>query len=172
MRAALLLLLLLLPILPVQAQSSAGMQTIRSVANGSWDDPNSWDAGVPGAADDVIISAGTTISSNGNEVNNLTVEAGGALRHNYGSRTVVVKGDLVNHGEISGRDTATSYGLFIDVAGDFRAASAIFAPTIVRVTSLRSWWKKRFVRNTSTSVRTDDTWYRRTRTARCDSGRW
>ncbi|MCS7074472.1 MAG: fibronectin type III domain-containing protein, partial [Bacteroidia bacterium] len=82
------------------SQSTLPAGTFRSVINGDWGSPSTWDvASVPTAGDNVIISNGTIVTVNNNfACNHLTVGEGisGILRIGSGAvpRTLTVNGNL------------------------------------------------------------------------------
>ncbi|MEN9571538.1 MAG: hypothetical protein RL172_2769 [Bacteroidota bacterium] len=73
LRASILMLVLLGFTTLANAQT-----TITAVQDGAWNDPNTWDAGIPTAADDAIIGNGLTVSieATGAVCNNLTIGTG------------------------------------------------------------------------------------------------
>lgn len=79
-----------------------GQQTIRSADTGNWTNPNTWiGKNPPKATDNVIISAGHTVTLNsGQQMNSLTIEEGGVLTDNGQATTIT--GDIVLNGVFSG----------------------------------------------------------------------
>ena len=70
---------------PVPGSGPPGV-TSQSITSGNWNDGSTWDRGVPGPGDTVIISPGTTITVTSSvQVDDLTIESGGALVLSAGS---------------------------------------------------------------------------------------
>src|SRR5262245_17159180 len=68
--------------------------TVTSVATGLWNNPATWDTGVPASTDDVVIGAGTTVDINTTPLimNSLTVN--GTLEYDATLRAVTVTTNL------------------------------------------------------------------------------
>lgn len=77
----------LLHIKLILAAATANAATINSVQSGNWSEPTTWDAGVPGAADDVTIQTGHTIGFDvgATQVNSLSMQANTLLKSVSGS---------------------------------------------------------------------------------------
>ena len=82
---------------------SGMLGTITAIANGNWNDPNTWDLGrVPLPDDDVIIPNLFTVTIDGAAAcNDITIQAGGTLNHS-GSTTLEVNGNWTNSGNYNG----------------------------------------------------------------------
>jgi hypothetical protein len=91
-----------------------------TVAGGEWDESTTWQEGsVPAPTDDVVIISGAEViihESIIHECNNITVENGAILiNRQYGSRTLLVHGNIINNGTIQD----SNYDLTIYLEGDF-----------------------------------------------------
>ncbi|SFE75745.1 beta strand repeat-containing protein, partial [Sunxiuqinia elliptica] len=86
--------------------SSAAATITSSASSGNWSNPTSWSGGVvPGASDDVVITAGTTILVDANTTcQSITIESGGILQI-ANSITLTLTGDWTNSGSF---DAGTS----------------------------------------------------------------
>ncbi len=86
--------------------TSAAATITSSASSGNWSDPTSWTGGVvPGANDDVVIAAGTTILVDANTTcQSITIESGGILQI-ANSITLTLTGDWTNSGSF---DAGTS----------------------------------------------------------------
>jgi hypothetical protein len=127
--------------------------TVTSVATGAWSNPATWDTGVPGATDDVVIGAGTTVTIDTTPitVNSLTVDGtlqydatlraltvttnvsispGGTLQTNTAGaqtgHTLTVGGNLTNNGTLDLSTSANTSGARLTFTG---AASNTFSGT-------------------------------------------
>lgn len=86
--------------------TSAAATITSSASSGNWSNPTSWSGGVvPGASDDVVIAAGTTILVDANTTcQSITIESGGILQI-ANSITLTLTGDWTNSGSF---DAGTS----------------------------------------------------------------
>ena len=127
--------------------------TVTSVASGAWSNPATWDTGVPGPTDDVVIGAGTTVTIDTTPitVNSLTVNGtleydatlravtvttnvsiapGGTLQTNTAGaqtgHTLTVGGNLTNDGTLDLSTSANTSGARLTFTG---AASNTFGGT-------------------------------------------
>ena len=106
-----------------------------SVQSGNWEDPATWDLGVPDITDDVVIADSTIVqlpNSEGNQIiNNFTINLGG--RFNNNNRRLTVTGNYINNGvhtgSIAARTTLTGSGIIIDGVGTIHFGAFIFANT-------------------------------------------
>ncbi len=82
--------------------SSVAATITSSASSGNWSNPTSWSGGVvPGANDDVVIAAGTTILVDANTTcQSITIESGGILQV-ANSITLTLTGDWTNSGSFN-----------------------------------------------------------------------
>jgi len=133
--------------------ANAFAATVTSVASGPWNAPASWDTGVPGPTDDVVIGAGTAVTINTTPItiNSLTVNGtleydavlravtvttnvsiapGGTLQTNtvgvQTGHTLSVGGNLTNDGTLDLSTSANTSGARLTFTG---AASNTFSGT-------------------------------------------
>ncbi len=87
---------------------AANAATITSVASGNWSDAATWDNGVPGAGDDVIIdtSNSVTINTGNAECNNLTVIGKLYFDGNTSDNALTVHGNVTVEGRFRTAETA------------------------------------------------------------------
>lgn len=81
---------------------SGGMAVINSISNGFWNEPGTWDCGcIPGELDDVIVSAGDTVTLNMDaNITSLTIQDTGSFRlESDGTHTMTFTGDWTTDGE-------------------------------------------------------------------------
>src|SRR5215831_16912891 len=64
--------------------------TVTSVATGLWNNPATWDTGVPGSTDDVVIGAGTTVDINTTPLTMNSLTVNGTLEYDATLRAVTV----------------------------------------------------------------------------------
>lgn len=104
--------------------------TITSVSSGNWGDASTWDGGIPGPSDDVVIDTSTTVTINiPNAVcNNLTVRGNLYFDNTISGLGIVVNGNIVV--ESGGRFNAAAstpasgqYFQSIELKGDLTVKS-------------------------------------------------
>src|SRR5215471_3958300 len=77
--------------LAVAAHAPAAIAaTVTSVATGLWNNPATWDAGVPASTDDVVIGAGTTVDINVTPLTMNSLTVNGTLEYDATLRAVTV----------------------------------------------------------------------------------
>src|SRR5262245_44094889 len=64
--------------------------TVTSVASGLWNNPATWDTGVPASTDDVVIGAGTTVDINTTPLTMNSLTVNGTLEYDATLRAVTV----------------------------------------------------------------------------------
>ncbi|HET9325178.1 MAG TPA: T9SS type A sorting domain-containing protein [Candidatus Eisenbacteria bacterium] len=133
--------------------ANAFAATVTSVANGGWNNPATWDTGVPVATDDVVIGVGTTVTINTTPITigslrveglleydatvrsltvttNLSISPGGILQTNpVGVQTghnLIVGGNLTNDGTLDLSTSSNTSGARLTFTG---AASRTFSGT-------------------------------------------
>ncbi len=106
-----------------------------SVQSGNWEDPATWDLGVPDITDDVVITDDKIVqlpNSEGNQIiNNFTINLGG--RFNNNNKRLTVTGNYINNGvhtgSIAAKTTLTGSGIIIDGVGTIHFGAFVFANT-------------------------------------------
>ena len=109
---------LVLLILGLINLSNVKAATIHStVTGGSWNNTLTWVGGViPDAGDDVVLN-GPVYAVTGNSCNDINITASGQLRNlNNTNHTLIVYGDIENHGTISNNN----YLFYLEIYGDIR----------------------------------------------------
>jgi len=100
--------------------SSLFAATISSKSTGGdWSLTSTWNGGViPGASDDVVINGLVTLNTS-SSCNNITINSSGTLINIYNySRSLNVKGELINYGKVSSDATSSTMTLYLN--GDFQ----------------------------------------------------
>jgi hypothetical protein len=111
-------LILVIPLLMISAMGLNATTIHSYLAGGNWHATTTWQEGiVPTAADDVVITSGSTVLvyNTEHECNNLDIESGATLQNRInGSRTLLVHGNITNNGTLQN----SNYHFSINVEGD------------------------------------------------------
>ena len=73
----------------VRMRSGRVPATVTSVATGLWNDPATWDTGVPLSTDDVVVGAGTTVTINTTPLTMNSLTVNGTLHAQPGAKDAV-----------------------------------------------------------------------------------
>lgn len=110
--------------------SLADAATYRSTKSGAWGDKDTWTPeGPPGPGDEVIVSSGHTVTTDGKrkQIGTLRIESGGVLvgESPGGGVHIDVDGDVWNAGEIRGADGQPGGSVSLHITGDLNNAGKI-----------------------------------------------
>ena len=94
--------------------------TVTSVASGVWDNPATWDTGVPASTDDVVIGAGTAVTINTTPLTMNSLMVNGTLEYDAVLRAVTVTTNvsIAPGGTLQTNTTGAQTGHTLSVGGN------------------------------------------------------